>query len=72
VEIDTHICSRAFQPQSKKKSLNSQNENITCARVEETEQDGRLSCNMKQNELEEGPKIKSVLKDKAGTARSKG
>ena len=39
--------------------------------MEEAEQEGRLSCNMKQKKLEEGPKIKSVLKDKAGMARLK-
>ena len=39
--------------------------------MEETEQEGRLNCNMKQKKLKEGPKIKSVPKDKAGMARSK-
>lgn len=53
---DIHICSRAFQPQSKRKGPNSQNENTAYARMEETEQEGRVSCNMKQKKFEEGPK----------------
>lgn len=39
--------------------------------MEETGQERRLNCNMKQKKLEKGPEVKSVLKDKAGMARSK-
>lgn len=51
---DIHICSRASQPQRQSKKKGPKNEKTTCACIEETVQEGRLRCNIKQKKTEEG------------------